>query len=72
MVLQDKEGSILEAHQIKIVPVRPWRYAAMGGELMGDLLPSGQLGICKIRAYSKYSHRASHLVSIFCSGLHSG
>ena len=44
----------------------------MGGELMGDLLPNGQLDVYQRHAYYKYSQRASHQASRFCSGLHSG
>ena len=43
----------------------------MGVELLVDLLPSGQLGVCQSHAYSKYSKIDSHQVSWFCYGLHS-
>ena len=72
MVIQDKEGSIWEAHQTQSPPVFPWKYAEMGGELMGEVLSSGQLDVCQIHAYPKYPQRASHQVSRFFSGLHSG
>ena len=39
MVFQEKEGSIWEAHQTQIFPVRPWRHTEMGGELLGYLPP---------------------------------
>ena len=45
MVLQEKERSIREAHQIQGQPVRPQRYAAMGGELLVELLTSGKLDV---------------------------
>ena len=44
----------------------------MGGELLGDLLPSGQLDLFQIHAYPKYSHIDSQQVSRFCSVLNSG
>ena len=28
----------------------------MGGELLGDLLPSSQLGVCQGRSYSEHPH----------------
>ena len=36
-----------------------------GGGLLGDLLPSGQLGFFQIHAYSDYYQRASHQFSTF-------
>ena len=42
------------------------------GELLGDLLPSDQLDVCKIHDYSEYYQRASHQVSKFCPSLHPG
>ena len=72
MVLQEKEGSRWEARQRQISPVQPWSYAAIGGELLGDLLPSCQLEACQIHDYPKHYHIASHQASRFCSGLHSG
>ena len=45
IVLQEKKGSICETHK-KISPVCPWRHASMGGELLGDLHPSGKLYVC--------------------------
>ena len=44
----------------------------MGGELLADLLPSGQLYVYKSHAYSKNPQRAPHQVSRFFSGLHPG
>ena len=44
----------------------------MVGELLGDLLPSRQLGVCQCHAYSEYSQRAPHQVSRFFSVLHQG
>ena len=41
----------------------------MGGELLGDLLPSGQLDVFQSNYYSDYSQRAPHQVSRFCYGL---
>ena len=72
MFLPEKEISIWEAHQTKNPPVGPWKYAETGGTLLGDLLCSSQLGVCKINACSNYSQRASHQFSSFSSGLHSG
>ena len=46
IVLQEKKSSRWEAHQTQGLSVHPWRYVAMGGELLGDLLPSGQLDVC--------------------------
>ena len=42
----------------------------MGGGLLEDLLSSGQLGVYQSNAYSEYSQRNLHQVSIFCSRLH--
>ena len=56
----------------KISSVLSWRYEAMGGGLIGDLPPSGQLDVCQTHAYSKYSQIASNQVSRFFSVLHSG
>ena len=72
MVLHDKEVSIWEDNQTKILPVYPWRHAEMRGELMGDLLPSGKLDVFQSHSYSGYSQRAPHQVSIFFSGLNPG
>ena len=44
MILQEKEGYIWEANKTKKLPIIPWRYAEMGGELLADLLPSGKFG----------------------------
>ena len=52
--------------------VLPWRHVAMGGELMGELLPSSQLDVCQIHYYSGYSQKYPYQVSIFGSGLHPG
>ena len=35
MVLQDKYGSIQEAHKTQIPPMHPWRHAEMGGWTTG-------------------------------------
>ena len=72
MILQDKYESMWEAHQTKIQHMKPWRHAAIGDELMGDLLPSGQVYVCKGYAYSEHPQRATHKLSRFCSGLHPG
>ena len=72
MILQEKNGSIWEAHQIQILPVQAWRYASMGCKLLGDLTPSGQLDVCWIHAYPNHYQRASHQVTRFCYGLQSG
>ena len=72
MILQEKESSIWEAHQTQGPPMRLRRYAEMGGELLGYLLPIGQLDACLSHAYPKYSQRDSNQVSRFCPGLHSG
>ena len=72
MFLQEKKGSRLEAHQTQIPHVRPWKYSEMGGELLENPLPSGQLDVCQSHAYPKYSQRASHQAIMFCSDLHSG
>ena len=70
MVLQDKEVSRCEDHQTKSPPMLQWRHATMEGELLVDLLPSGQLGVSQDYTYSDHFQRASHQVSIFCSILH--
>ena len=53
-------------------PVIPGRYAVMGVEVIRYLPPSGQLNICQIHAYPKYTQIDSHKVGIFFSGPHSG
>ena len=65
-------GSRWESHQTQILPMRPWRHADIGGELLGDILPSGQLGVCQGHAYSGNPQRSPHQVSMFCSGLQPG
>ena len=52
MVLQEKEGSRWEAHQTQSLLMQPWRNETMGGELLGDLLPSGQLDVYQGHSYS--------------------
>ena len=72
MVLQEKEGSTWEAHITQIPPMHPWRHVSMVGELLGDLLSSGQLDVCQGQDYSDNYQIAPNQVSRFCSGLHPG
>ena len=72
MVLKEREVSIWGANQKQNPPMRPWRYEEMGGELMGELPPSGPFNVCQSHSYPKYYQRASHQVSRFCSGPHLG
>ena len=72
MFLQEKKGSILEVHQTQLLHMRMWRHVSMGGELLGYLLPSSQLGVFQGRAYSEHHQRDPHQVSRFCSGIHPG
>ena len=72
MVLQEKEGYICESNQKQRILVLPWRYATMEGELIGYLLPSGQLDVYQSLAYYNYSQRASHQFGRYCSSLHPG
>ena len=65
MVLRDKEGSRWEA-------IRPYSHVSMVGELLGDILPTGQLDVCQVHAYSDNHQRAQHILSTFFSGLHPG
>ena len=41
----------------------------MGGELLGDLLPIGQLDVCYSHAYPKYSQRYSLQVGRYLYGV---
>ena len=54
-----------EAHQTQIPHMLTWRHAEMGGGLLGDLLPSGQLDIYQGHTYSENPQRYPHQVSIF-------
>ena len=45
--------------------MRQWIHAATGGESLGELLPSGQLYIFRVHAYSENPQKALHKVSIF-------
>ena len=72
MAIQDKEGPIWEDNQTQILPMRPWRHAEMGGELLGDLLPSGQLDVYQGHSYSENNKIAPHQVSRFFPVLHPG
>ena len=45
-------------------------YPAMGSELLGEILPGGQLVVCQGRAYSNHHKIAPHQVSSFFYGLH--
>ena len=65
MVLQDKEGSRWEAHKTQILPVCPCKYSERAAELLGYLLPSGQLDFFQIHDYPKCFMKGSHQVSIF-------
>ena len=46
MVLQEEDGPIHKANKAQILSVQPWGHETMGGELLVDLLYSGQLDIC--------------------------
>ena len=42
-----------------------WGHVAIGDELLGDLLPSGQLDVYQGHAYSDHPQRDPHQVRIF-------
>ena len=63
--IQQKQVSIWQAHQHTNPTCAPMEVCRNGGELLGDLLPSVQLGVCQRRAYLVYYQRSSHQVSIF-------
>ena len=70
MVLQDKYGSIWEAHQTQILPMIPWIHVIMGVVSLEELIAGGELDIFQGRAYSYNPNIDPHQVSRFCSGLH--
>ena len=72
MALQHKKGSIWEAHQTQIPPMRPWSNTEMGGGLLGELLPCDQLYVCQVHAYYDHPQIDPHQVSRCFSGLHPG
>ena len=60
------------SHKIQRPLMYPWRYSSMGGELLGDLLPSGKLNVCQGHDYSENPKRSPHQFNGFCYGLHPG
>ena len=54
MDIQERDNNIYLAHKPQGTPVYPWENETMGGELLGDLLSSGQLDLCNIYAHHKH------------------
>ena len=70
MVLQEEEVPSQEACQAQSLTAHPWGHAAMGDNLLGDLISNCQLDVCQGHDYPDNPQIASHQFYRFLTSLH--
>ena len=60
IVLREEDGPRWKSHHAQIPVLLLWGHVTMGSKIFVDLLSSGRLDVCQVRAYPDHNRRAPH------------